>query len=195
MALIPVVAGNANAQVPQVLKVQVIDLATLDPTGFPVGITVVDTAANSWGLQVSTATIDHTNVETVLGCPSLRWVLGGGGGGGGSSNATTPVSGTAITNADVTINPGTDKASRYTLPATTYTGNHVITLGTTGSPPAGTVVEIVRRDATAFSMTIANGGLAGGNLVVSGATPTSVIAYYFQFDGVNWLYINQIYAV
>jgi hypothetical protein len=195
---IPVVTGNANYVVPLAgLKAELIDLAILNPSDMPVGTPVVSTAGDTWILTVATTAVDHTTVESVSGCPGLRWVkgTGGGGGGGGSSNATTPVDGAAITNADITIAPGTDRASRYTLPVATYAGNHVVTIGTAGSPPAGMIVEIVRRDLTGFTMTVANGGLAGGNLVVSAASPVTAASYFFQYDGANWIFINSMFAV
>lgn len=117
------------------------------------------------------------------------------GGGGGSSNATTPVDGTNLTAAaSQTINPGTDKACRYTMPAATETADVTITLGTTGSPQAGLTVEIVRRDLTAHNLTINNGGTGGttgGANFTTGISPASIMSHLFQYDGANWQYINS----
>lgn len=53
-----------------------IGLALFDVSGFPVGGIVVDIASGgSFALAVSSATVDHTAVEAVMGRPDLRWLL------------------------------------------------------------------------------------------------------------------------
>ena len=71
---------------------------------------------------------------------------------------------TPLGDASVTINPGTDGVSLYTMPAGTMTTNRVITVGAGGSANliAGvTTVYIQRRDLTANTLTIRNGGANG----------------------------------
>lgn len=51
-------------------------LADLDVSGFPVGGVVTDIASGgAFKLAVSSATVDHTTVESVSGRPDLRWLL------------------------------------------------------------------------------------------------------------------------
>lgn len=53
-----------------------IDLSLFPVSGVPVGYSVVDVlTGNPWNLAVSTATVDHTAVESVLGYPELRWLI------------------------------------------------------------------------------------------------------------------------
>jgi hypothetical protein len=109
--LIPVVAGDANATAPaNGYKVQNTNLATLDARGIPVGTTIWDTTGTAWTLEQSTSTVDHTTVEAVAGCPTLRWKTGGGGGG----TVATVVAGAGISvdssdpaNPIVKTDPGT----------------------------------------------------------------------------------------
>ena len=108
-------------------------------------------------------------------------------------DALTP--GAALTNADVSIAPGTDKASEYTLPAATLTGNHTVTLATTGSPTTGLTVWIVRRDLTANTYAIINGGAGAGTLVTLPASPGKPMGACVYYDGTNWSLTAVVYIV
>ena len=111
-------------------------------------------------------------------------------------DALTP--GTALTNADATINPGTDKASEYTLPAATLNAAHVLTMGTGGTPTTGLTVWIIRRDLTANIYTVNNGGPAGaavGKTVILPASPGKPMGACWYFDGVNWNLTAVVYIV
>lgn len=53
-----------------------IALPSLDVTGTPVGRQVIDAVSgNTFVLQTSSASVDHSTVEAVLGHPELRWQL------------------------------------------------------------------------------------------------------------------------
>ena len=106
--------------------------------------------------------------------------------------------GTALTNADATINPGTDKASEYTLPAETLNAAHVLMMGTGGTPTTGLTVWIVRRDMTANPYTISNVGPAGaavGKTVILPASPGKPMGACWYFDGVDWNLTAVVYVV
>lgn len=59
-----------------------------------------------------------------------------------------------LADADVTINPATDKVTIYYFPAATITGNRIITLGTGGGPATGCCATIARLGTEAFTVTI-----------------------------------------
>ena len=95
--------------------------------------------------------------------------------------------GVALTDADTTVQPFTDKVSKYSAAAASRTGNRTKTLGI-ASAYTGKWVEIEDRDLSANTLTVANAGTAGGNLGVfptSHTNPMSMLCYY---DGVNWLF-------
>ena len=93
--------------------------------------------------------------------------------------------GAALTDADVTKNPASDKASVYTLPAATLTGAHILTLGVTGTPVTKSIVTVVRRDLTANTYTVKDD--AAATLIVFGASPGSPEAAVFSFDGTHYV--------
>ena len=107
--------------------------------------------------------------------------------------------GTALTNADATINPGTDKASEYTLPAATLNAPHVLTMGTGGTPTTGLTVWIIRRDLTANTYTINNGGAGGsavaGKTVILPASPGKPMGACWYYDGIDWNLTAVVYIV
>lgn len=192
MSVIALMVGSVDATTSAAgIKVQPVDLATLDPEGMPVGAAIYDTSGNIWTLTVSTATVDGSTTEAVAGCAGLRWIKGSGGGGGGGGG-TTPNTGTALTDANATINPATDAASEYTLPVTTLTTARTLTLGNTGSPVTGAVVEIVRRDLTANTYTIKDN--AATTLFTFGASPSRATAASFYFNGSNYAYLSFRYV-
>ena len=92
-----------------------------------------------------------------------------------------PDRGTNLTNASATLQPG--DGSWSVLPAATLTANRTLTLGTTNARE-GYTRTITRLDTTAYTYTIANGGVGGGTLTVF---PRSVVgSAVFYFDGTNW---------
>ena len=103
--------------------------------------------------------------------------------------AGAPSEGANLTDANVTINPS--EGCLRTLPAGTYTGNHNITLGTTGAgtgnPPCIMWVRIY--DTTGNTKSFVNGGTGGGTLfTVAGGTAAA--AYGFAYDGTNYYSIG-----
>ncbi len=93
--------------------------------------------------------------------------------------------GAPLGDADVTIQPS--GGCSYTLPASTYTGAHNITLGTasagTGNPTC--IMWLYVYDTTANNKAIINGGAGGGTLFTI-AGGTAAAAYGFAYDGTNW---------
>lgn len=116
--------------------------------------------------------------------PTIYYRLGGGGWAVGSQGVSALKAGASLTDADQTLQPFTDKASRYDQ-VTALTANRTKTLGTT-SVVAGTKVTIVRRDAAAFTLAVVNGGAGAGTLFTFAASPTEVQRATFTFDGTNW---------
>lgn len=73
----------------------------------------------------------------------------------------------------------------YTVPAATLTGNRTVTLLTGAGELKGDTILITRVDATANTLTVANGGGGGGNVAVLPiSVKGSVLA---EFDGTNWV--------
>jgi hypothetical protein len=107
-----------------------------------------------------------------------------------AASVYVPITGAALTNADVTKNPASDGVSEYQLPAATLTADHTLTLGTSGSPAVNDVIRIVRLDATAHSYIVANGGGGGGTLFTFGPSPTAVFGASFYWDGANWRFLS-----
>jgi hypothetical protein len=105
-----------------------------------------------------------------------------------------PTEGAALTNADVTVNPATDGASEYTLPAATLTGNHTVTLGVTGSPITGTTVNIVRKDLTANTYAVINGGTNGGTAFTFASAPAGAQVASFFYNSVDWVFAGFQYV-
>jgi hypothetical protein len=103
-----------------------------------------------------------------------------------SSGLSGMAFGSNLTDASTTINPGTDKASGYLLPAATLSVNRTTTLGTSGSPPTGLTVTIFRYDLTAHTEAIVNGGSGGGTLCTFPVSPTLPQACSATWDGTDW---------
>ena len=112
----------------------------------------------------------------------------------GTSTATAPKQAANLTDASPTVNPGTDAASQYTLPAATLSVNRTLTLGTTGSPPTNLVVQVIRRDLTAHTFAIVNGGTGAGTMLTFASAPASAQGASFYFDGTNWNLLNFFYV-
>jgi hypothetical protein len=111
--------------------------------------------------------------------------------------AKSLIAGANLTNVDATINPGTDAASIYTMPAATMNAARVITLGVTGTLIAGvSTVWIERRDLTANTLTIRNGGTNGTVIpdVVLPASPGNAMRVGATYDGVDWIPHTVVYV-
>jgi len=91
--------------------------------------------------------------------------------------------GTNLTDANQTIQPFTDKCSRYER-VTALTANRNTTLGVTGVL-AGTVVDLVRHDNAAFTNAIINGGGGAGTIFTFPASQPNC-RLTARFDGTNW---------
>lgn len=169
-------------------------------------------------LTTSTASLDPDVVVAVKDTDGARWIVETGGGAtgptgpsgaagptgpvgpGGATGPTGPTGpecngpnpGADLTDADVTKNPASDEASMYTLPAATLTGNHVLTLGVTGSPITNSIVQVVRRDLTGNTYTVKDD--AATTLVVFGAAPSTPQAATFYFDGTHYVFLNFWYV-
>lgn len=101
----------------------------------------------------------------------------------GAANAVfvAPIASALLTNVDATVLVTT--ASEFTLPGSTLTGNHTLTLSTTGAV-TGEVIRVIRLDKTAFTYAIINGGVGAGTMLTM---PVSVGRLAdFVFDGTNW---------
>jgi hypothetical protein len=88
--------------------------------------------------------------------------------------------------ASTTVNPSSDAASQYVMPAATMTANRTVTLGTGGSPTTGLLVQILRKDASANTLEIDGGS---GALFTFGASPTAPQAATFQYSGSAWAFV------
>lgn len=102
-----------------------------------------------------------------------------GGTAGAWKKLAFPVRGADLPNSDTTIQPA-DK-DWAVLPAATLTGNHSVTLGTENAR-ADYEHTITRRDSSAYTYAVVNGGEDGGTIF----TFTSVGGATFAFDGTNW---------
>jgi hypothetical protein len=94
-----------------------------------------------------------------------------------------------LADADQTLQPAVDKASEYTQ--VELTADRTKTFGVTGVVP-GTRVRIILA-ASNYSITIANGGPAGGQLFTFGQGRTENQAASFRYDGTNWVFVDFEY--
>lgn len=111
----------------------------------------------------------------------------------GSQGTTTftPKQGANLTDANQTIQPGTDDASQY-VQATNITASRTKTLGVT-SVVMDALVEIVRTDSGAFTLLVVNGGTNGGTLFTFSASPTVKQGFTAFFNGVDWVAVGFTY--
>lgn len=100
--------------------------------------------------------------------------------------------GAALTDAAATVNSASDKASEYTLPVATLTANRVLTLGVTGSPVTGSLVQITRRDLTAHTYTVQDD--ASTSLLVFASGPTVPQGAVFKYDGAHFTFQSFFYV-
>lgn len=117
------------------------------------------------------------------------------GGGSGSSSATTPIDGAALPDASVNVAPGTDNASRYTMAPATMSANRTDTVVTTGTLLPGQFLWIRCEDLGTHTLTIVNGGLAGGTLYVFGPSMAKAQELALQWDGVDWQFVGVAQVV
>ena len=105
--------------------------------------------------------------------------------------------GTNLGDSSPTINPGSDNASFYTMPVGTMTANRTITLGVTGTLYAGaSTVWILRRDLTAHTLTISNGGTNGTAVpsIVLPTSPPGPMMVGATYDGSDWYIHTMMYV-
>jgi len=149
-------------------------------TGVPSFIDIVGTTPGHLAL-----TPDLTNFKMYGfdGQPSGSWKCYG-------EAFTARKRGTNLTDANQTIQPVTDKASRYDR-YTALTANRTTTLGNTGIF-AGLKVTIYRHDTAAFTNAIVNGGGGGGTLFTFAASPTEIQCASFVVGaaGTDWAFVS-----
>jgi hypothetical protein len=95
-----------------------------------------------------------------------------------------------LTDAPSTLQPATDRAGEYSLPSATLTENRSMTIGVTGPPRTGAFLFLARRDLTAYTWTIVNGGAGAGTLCVFPASLTGPLGAWLYFDGTNWSFVG-----
>lgn len=78
------------------------------------------------------------------------------------------------------------------LPAATLTADRTLTLDDAGAVQ-GDEILVIRNDATAFVLTIANGGAGGGNVAVMPSSNRSWCRA--RFDGTNWIHVQSALAL
>lgn len=171
-------------------------LASLSIQGLAIGTQAYNTTIGAvFVLTVSTASLVTDQVVAVSGITGLRWILQPA---FTSANATKLAAvdvfnaGAALTDAALTVNPASDNASEYTLPAATLTANRVLTLGVTGSPVTGSLVQITRRDLTAHTYTVQDD--ASTSLLVFASAPTTAQGASFRFNGTHFTFSSFFYV-
>jgi hypothetical protein len=102
-----------------------------------------------------------------------------------------PLQGTALTDADQTLQPGTDAVSEY-VQTTALGATRTKTLGTT-SVVTGTLLRIVRADTAAHIMVIVNGGGAAGTLFTFASAPSQKQGATFYYNGADWVLVGFEY--
>lgn len=194
--LLPTVAAVGNAK-----QYVFVDSGYLSATN---AITIVHNGAETIANVAADITLAFNGGEVILTADlaHTNWTKNVGSMGQLTANPTALgldglAMGANLTDASVTIAPGTDKASEYTMPAATQTAARTILMGVTGSPTTGLIVWIVRRDLTANTLTISNNGPAGavtGKTVVLPASPGKPMAAGWYYDGADWNLIGVIYV-
>ena len=172
-------------------------LAALPTIGMKPGTAVYNsTVGSSFILTVSSASLVTDSVVAVSGITGWRWIIAAAGITPTQSAKLAAVdlfqAGTALTDADTTIAPGTDKASEYTLPAATLSANRVLTLGVTGSPATSLLVQVTRRDLAAHTYTVKDD--AGTTLLTFASAPTAPQGASFTFNGTHFVLAQFFYV-
>jgi hypothetical protein len=111
--------------------------------------------------------------------------------GGGEAIASAPQFEQApdLGDASATIQPFTDKATDYAQRLGVRTANRTITLGVT-SAYVGAMVAVRDFETSSRTLTVANGGLAGGNLATFPTSHTRPMIAWFYCDGTNWSFVG-----
>jgi len=99
------------------------------------------------------------------------------------------VASATLTDASVTIQPFTDKCSKYILPSGTLTANRILTLGVT-SAVTSDIIQIVVLDISAHTYRINDD--AGTQLVLKGASPGQAHTYQFYYNGGTGHFIANV---
>ena len=132
------------------------------------GIILCDYQGTAWAVYP-----DGTNAQ-----------LGSGGGGSGY------VTGAAMTDANQTLQAGTDAVSEYDLAAAVLTASRNKTLGVT-SVLAGQVL-MLKVFPQAQSLVVINGGPAAGTLVTLAAN-AKIVGIQVSFNGSDW--VNPVLSI
>lgn len=110
----------------------------------------------------------------------------------GAFGVPGPAIGANLTDANATINPATDKASLYTLPAATpRTANRTLTLGTGGSPITNHVVSVWILGGGAFTYLVQDDASTALFTFASGATKQIA---NFYFNGTHYVFLSMQYT-
>lgn len=114
-----------------------------------------------------------------------------------TGSASLLAAGTALADANATVNPGTDGVSVYVMPINTLSTGRVVTLGVTGTLVAGvSTVWIQCRDISANTLTVRNGGTNGTSIsdIVIPAARGKPMAVGATYDGVDWVPHSLVYV-
>jgi hypothetical protein len=166
-----------------------VKLSDINCRGFLEGTQVwVKEKAAFYVLEIGNAyVIDHDVYETARNLPGGQWakIITG------AVNVGFPLKALSLTDADQTLTPGTSKVSQYTQ-SITLTNNRTKTINTT-SCINGQLIDILRSDSGAFTMTIINGGSGGGTLYVFTVSPTEIQGISLYFNGVDFIFVGFKY--
>jgi hypothetical protein len=107
-------------------------------------------------------------------------------------NSIEPATGPNLTDADATVNPASSAISASVLPASTLTGNRVLTIGVSGSPTTQQIYQVIRRDVSAHTYTVKDD--AGTTLFTFAASPSAPQGATFYFDGTHYVFLSFYYV-
>ncbi len=103
-----------------------------------------------------------------------------------------PAVGSALTDADATVNPASSAISASVLPASTLTANRVLTIGVSGSPVTNQVYQVIRRDLSAHTYTVKDD--AGTTLYTFGASPSGAQGVSIYYNGTHYAFLSFYYV-
>ncbi|HEU5276829.1 MAG TPA: right-handed parallel beta-helix repeat-containing protein [Xanthobacteraceae bacterium] len=94
-----------------------------------------------------------------------------------------------LSDASVTVTPGSDLISEYVLPAATLSNNRTVTLGTSGLGSDPAIVSVKIFDTTAHTFAVIDGGPGTPTLYThgSGAAPAEFVA---KWNGTNFVAVS-----
>jgi hypothetical protein len=130
--------------------------------------------------------VDHSTVEVALGLAGGQWVL--------TNPGVNARAGADLAPGNTTIQPTTDSASIYTLQLGTLVANGSVILGHAGPPVTSSIVQIIRRDLSAYTYGVKNWD---GTLIPNAtfvASPASPQGMSFYFDGTNYNLLSFYYV-